>query len=150
MNYEIVNLKEKTLTSLKPVRISNNDPEVIAKISKLWGDFMAKSAEIENPKTKKAICTYSNYESDEKGLYDIAMGLETTEANTKSDNFVSKTIPAGKYAKFIVKGPMQKSVPEFWKKLWEMDLPRKFDCDFEEYQVSDPLDSEVHIFISLK
>lgn len=50
MNYEIVNLKEKTLTSLKPMRISNNSPEVIDKISKLWGKFMAKSSEIENPK----------------------------------------------------------------------------------------------------
>lgn len=150
MNYEIVDLKEKTLISLKPMRISNNDPKVIDKISKLWGEFMTKSAEIKNPKTKKAICTYSNYESNEKGLYDIAMGLETNKPNTEANNFVSKTIPAGKYAKFIVKGPMQKSVSEFWEKLWKMDLPRKFDCDFEEYQVPDPLNSEVHIFISLK
>ena len=58
MEYEIVNLKEKTLVSLKPMRISNNDPEVSAKISKLWEEFMKKSHKIENPKTKKAICTY--------------------------------------------------------------------------------------------
>lgn len=150
MNYEIVNLNEKILMSLKPSRISNNDPEVSAKISKLWGKFMTKSAEIENPKIKKAICTYSNYESDEKGLYDVAIGLEITKPRANADNFILKTIPAGKYAKFIVKGPMQKSVPEFWKKLWGMNLPRKFDCDFEEYQIADPLNSEVHIFISLK
>lgn len=42
MEYEIVNLKEKTLVSLKPMRISNNDPEVSAKISKLWEEFMKK------------------------------------------------------------------------------------------------------------
>ena len=150
MNYEIINLKEKTLSSLKPARISNNDPEVVSKISKLWEEFMIKSSEIENPKTKKAICTYSNYESDEKGLYDISMGLEITKPSAKSNNFALKTIPAGKYAKFIVKGPVQKSVPEFWKELWKMNLPRKFDCDFEEYQIVGPLNAEVHIFISLK
>lgn len=150
MEYEIVNLKEKTLISLKPMRISNNGPEVSAKISKLWEEFMKKSHEIENPKTKKAICTYSNYENDEKGFYDVSIGLETTDPSIKSSNFILKTIPAGKYAKFIVKGPVQKSVPEFWKELWEMNLPRKFDCDFEEYQIVGPLNAEVHIFISLK
>lgn len=150
MNYEIVNLKEKVLLSLKPVRISNNDPEMSAKISKFWEEFMKKSPEIKKSKTKKAICTYSNYESDEKGFYDISVGLEVTKPNTKSDNFILKIIPAGKYAKFIVKGPMQKSVSEFWKKLWGMHLPRKFDCDFEEYQIADPSNAEVNIFISLK
>lgn len=150
MNYEIVNLKEKVLLSLKPVRISNNDPEMSAKISKFWEEFMEKSPEIKKPKTKKAICTYSNYESDEKGFYDISVGLEVTKPNTKSNKFILKIIPAGKYAKFIVKGPMQKSVSEFWKKLWGMHLPRKFDCDFEEYQIADPSNAEVNIFISLK
>ena len=150
MNYEIVNLKKKVLLSLNPVRISNNDSEMSIKISKLWEKFIEKSPEIESPKTKKAVCTYSNYESDEKGFYDISAGLEVTEPNTKSDNFVLKTIPAGKYAKFVVKGPIQKSVSEFWKKLWKMHLPRKFDCDFEEYLIANPLNAEINIFISLK
>lgn len=150
MNYEIVDLKEKTLASLKPMRISNKDPEVSARISKLWEEFMKKSHEIENSKTKKAICTYSNYESNEKGFYDVAIGLEVAKPSIKISDFALKTIPAGKYAKFIVKGPVQKSVAEFWKNLWEMNLPRKFDCDFEEYQIADPLNAEVHIFISLK
>lgn len=150
MNYEIVDLKEKTLASLKPIRISNKNPEVSARISKLWEEFMKKSHEIENSKTKKAICTYSNYESDEKGFYDVAIGLEVAKPSIKSSNFSLKTIPAGKYAKFIVKDPVQKAVTEFWKNLWEMNLPRKFDCDFEEYQIADPLNTEVHVFISLK
>lgn len=150
MNYEIADLKEKTLASLKPMRISNKDPEVSARISKLWEEFMKKSHEIENSKNKKAICTYSNYESDEKGFYDVAIGLEVAKPSIKISDFALKTIPAGKYAKFIVKGPVQKAVTEFWKNLWEMNLPRKFDCDFEEYQIADPLNAEVHIFISLK
>jgi predicted transcriptional regulator YdeE len=73
--------------------------------------------------------------------------LEINNVDNSNNNFVFSTIPADKYAKFVVKGPMQKTVSEFWKNLWNMELPRKFDCNFEEYQNNNPSDAEVHIFI---
>jgi len=48
-----------------------------------------------------------------------------------------------------VKGDMQKAVADFWQQLWEMDLPRSFLCDFEEYQNSDMEQAEIHIYIGL-
>ena len=60
------------------------------------------------------------------------------------------TIPAGRYAKFIVKGDMHQAVAGFWQQLWEMDLPRSFVCDFEEYQNSSMDEAEIHIYIGLK
>ena len=150
MDYEIVNLEEKILATLKPVRLSNNDPEISKKVSLLWENFMNKHLEIKNQVTQKPTCTYSNYENNEKGAYDVATGLEISKTDNSNYDFIFSTIPSGKYAKFVVRGPMQKVVSEFWKNLWNMKLPRKFNCDFEEYQTSDPSDAEVHIFISLK
>lgn len=61
-----------------------------------------------------------------------------------------KTIPAGKYAKFIVRGHVQQAVAEFWTKLWSMELDRKFSSDFEEYQSGGDMDNaEIHIYIAL-
>lgn len=63
-----------------------------------------------------------------------------------------KIIPKGKYAKFVIKGDVQKSVGEAWGKIWQMDLKRKYDCDFEEYQNNsqDMQNQEIHIYIGLE
>lgn len=59
-------------------------------------------------------------------------------------------LEAKKYAKFIVRGYVQKAVEEFWTKLWAMDLDRKYCCDFEEYQGGEDMeDAEIHIYISI-
>lgn len=150
MDYEIVELKEKILSALEPVRLSNLDTEISKKIELVWHNFSKKCNEVENKITHKPICTYSNYESNEKGEYDISIGYEIESNPPLKEGWVRKTIPAGKYAKFIVKGNMVKEVSNFWRIIWKMDLPRKFECDFEECQNMDMLNAEVHIYISIK
>lgn len=61
-----------------------------------------------------------------------------------------KTIPAGKYAKFIVRGHMQHAVIGFWQELWNMNLERTYICDFEEYQDSNIEEATIHIFIGIR
>lgn len=149
LNYEIVNLNEKILASLKPTRLKNSDPEISQKIEFVWHNFMEKYSDIKNKVTGRPIATYSNYESDEKGTYDCSVGCEVTNRSEVLEGLELKIIPQGKYAKFIVKGPMVTAVSEFWQNLWKIDLPRKFECDFEECQNMDMLNAEVHIFISI-
>ena len=150
MDYEIVELQEKVLAVLEPVRLSNLDPKVSQKIELAWHNFSEKHSEVENKITDKPICTYSNYESDEKGEYDVEIGYEVESNSPIKSGWKKKIIPLGKYAKFVVKGNMVKEVANFWRNVWKMDLPRKFECDFEECQNMDMLNGEVHIYISLK
>ncbi|MDD6771388.1 GyrI-like domain-containing protein, partial [Inconstantimicrobium porci] len=56
----------------------------------------------------------------------------------------------GKYAKFVVRGHMQKAVQQFWQELWKMKLDRKYTADFEEYQDDCIDNAEIHIYIALK
>ncbi len=37
-----------------------------------------------------------------------------------------------------------------WQEIWNMDLPRTFQCDFEEYQDNRMDDAEIHIYVGLK
>ncbi|MDR0614816.1 MAG: GyrI-like domain-containing protein [Lactobacillales bacterium] len=150
MDYEIVSLSEKTLVSLEPTRLKNNDPKISNKIEFVWHNFSEKHEEIKEKSTNKPICIYSNYESDKTGFYDCSVGYEVPENITTPEGWVSKIIPAGKYAKFVVKGKMVKEISKFWQNLWKMDLPRKFECDFEECQNMDMLNGETHVFIRLK
>ncbi len=75
---------------------------------------------------------------------------EVTEVSDLPHETEVRRIPAGQYAKFVVKGNMLTAVREFWRELWNMDLNRAFVCDFEEYQNADPENAEIHMYISLK
>ncbi len=93
---------------------------------------------------------YSNYENDVSGAYDATVCCEVSEYKGLPFGTQVKTMPGGKYAKFVVTGDMPKAVSEFWTKLWSMDLDRKYDCDFEEYQSGGNMENcEIHIYIFL-
>ncbi|WP_319801749.1 GyrI-like domain-containing protein [Clostridium beijerinckii] len=59
-------------------------------------------------------------------------------------------MPSGKYAKFSIKGHMEKAVVETWSKIWQMDLDRRYEADFEKYLNSDFDNAKIDIYISLK
>lgn len=154
MKYEVVVLEEKTVAGIS-ARTNNGDTNVQAVIGGLWGSFFEKGiyAGINNKINEKALGIYTDYSGDEKGDYTVMVACEVaakTEQDSENENIIFRKIPAGKYAKFVVKGDMVKAVAECWQKIWEMDLPRAFVCDFEEYQNESMDEAEIHIYISLK
>lgn len=151
MNYEIVNLKEKTVAGYF-ARTNNASPDMGKIIGELWQKFYMEDGYflIPNKADGKALGIYTDYESDEKGDYTVVVACEVSDVTDFPDSFTVRKIPAGKYAKFIVKGNMLTAVAQFWHELWKMDLNRSFVCDFEEYQNSDSENAEIHIYIGLK
>jgi len=151
MNYELVNLEEKTVAGLL-IRTNNSNPNMAISIGNLWQEFFANGIyeSIPNKQNDKSIGLYTNYECDMNGDYDVVVCCEIQKVSNLPTNLHTQIIPAGKYAKFVVKGDMQKAVAEFWMKLWSMNLDRKYSCDFEEYQSGcDMNNAEIHIYISL-
>ena len=151
MNYEIVELNEKTVVGLN-ARTSNNDENMTQVIGGLWQHFFADGIyhSILNKKNACSIGLYSNYENGAMGAYDVTVCCEVSKCEDLPTGTKIKTIPAGKYAKFVVKGHMQTAVAEFWTKLWSMDLNRKYSCDFEEYQSGGDMENgEIHMYISI-
>lgn len=150
MNYEIVNLEEKKVVGVSD-KTKNSDPNMSMIIGSLWNKLYNEGVyfKINNKSNDKALGIYSDYETDYNGIYSVTVGCEVSEANNIPEDTVLKVIPKGKYAKFIVKGHMQKAVAEFWEKLWNMNLDRNYLCDFEEYQNADVDNAEIHIYISI-
>lgn len=150
MNYEIVNLEKKTIVGVNAIT-QNSDPTMPQIIGGLWQKFYQGGvyASIPNKVTEKAYGIYSDYETDVNGNYQVTVGCEASNADTIPETAIQKTIPAGMYAKFIVKGHMQQAVASFWQQLWKMPLDRSYVCDFEEYQDGCIDNAEIHIYISL-
>lgn len=151
MNYEIVKLEEKTVIGLM-ARTNNMAPDMEQVIGGLWQQFYAGGIyeQIPNKANEKALGIYTDYEEEEKADYNVIVACEVTDADTLPEGTIKRILPAGTYAKFIVKGHMQRAVADFWQELWKMDLPRTFRYDFEEYQNEDMECAEIHIYISVK
>ena len=143
MNYEIVELKEKTIVGFA-ARTSNKDPQMGAIIQDLWKQLYKpeNTEKIQKRVNTYAIGLYSDY--DKEG-YQVTAGFEVS--NVESGNgFAVKTIPAGRYAKFSVHGDMIEAVANSWKEIWETPLDRTFTGDFEEYLSQEDID----IYIAIK
>ena len=143
MNYEIVELKEKTIVGFT-ARTSNEDPQMGAIIGDLWKQLYTpeNTEKIQNRVNAYAIGLYSNY--DKEG-YQVTAGFEVSDAEN-GNGFTVKTIPAGRYAKFSVHGDMIEAVANSWKEIWETPLDRTFTGDFEEYLSQEDID----IYIAIK
>ena len=143
MNYEIVELKEKTIVGFA-ARTGNEDPQMGAIIGGLWKQLYTpeNTEKIQNRVNAYAIGLYSDY--DKEG-YQVTAGFEVSDAQS-GNGFTVKTIPAGRYAKFSVHGDMIEAVANSWKEIWETPLDRTFTGDFEEYLSQEDID----IYIAIK
>jgi predicted transcriptional regulator YdeE len=151
MTYEIVSLEEKTVVGVS-ARTNNLSPDMTAVIGGLWNAFFSPDIypAIEHKTSEKALGIYTDYAGDEKADYSVVVACEVSEVGNLPQGTLSRTIPAGQYAKFIVRGDLHQVVGAFWQKLWTLNLPRSFVSDFEEYQNADPDNAEIHIYIGLK
>ena len=151
MNYELVDLNEKTVIGLT-AQTSNSDENMPYIIGKLWQDFFQNGifSSIENKVGPTTLEIYSDYKNKEKGSYQVTVGCEVSSVGTLQNDVIVKHIPKGRYAKFTVQGHMQQAIAAFWQELWTMDLDRAFTCDFEEYLNNDIENALVHIYIALK
>lgn len=146
MEYEVVVLEEKRVIGFCE-RTGNEQKDMANVIGTLW----KKLGEIENPKNgvyKKCVGLYTNYEGMN---YDVTVGYEVEKDSQLKQGMIEKTIPAGKYAKFVLHGDVVKTVQEAWQEIWKMDLERTFVADFEEYQEGNDVNHmEIYIYVSIK
>ena len=152
MEYEIVNLKEKILVGLSATT-SNTSEDMGQVIGGLWENFYknAINEKLKNRVNDFSIGLYSDYVGEN---YSVTVGNEVSSAEDreliKNYNLTKKIIPAGKYAKFSIRGNMVTAVAEAWQQIWEMNLDRSFVADFEEYKNAEIDNAEIDIYVALK
>lgn len=145
MKYEIVNLEQKTIIGVSTTT-SNQDAEMGKKIGDLWVKLYQGgiNSKILNKVNEFAIGLYSDYKD---GQFTVTAGNEVSKVENK--DLTVKIIPKGKYAKFSVKGHMEKAVASAWAEIWQTPLDRSFTADFEEYLNSDYDNCNIDIYIGL-
>ncbi len=152
MKYEIVELEEKVVSGIR-IKTTNQDGKAIQDIGMTWQKLFANGIyeKIPNKVNGKTIGLYTEYEGDYTRPYTFIAGAEVSQEVQIGEEIESIVIPKGKYAKFVITGDVQNSVGKAWQEIWNMDLKRKYTCDFEEYQNNseDMQKQEIHIYIAL-
>lgn len=150
MKYEIVTLEEKIAVGVA-ARTSTKAPDMGQVIGGLWEKLYGGGIypTIPGKVNEKALGIYTDYAGEDMSEYTALAACETSEL-PKEGEFAVCRIPAGRYARFIVHGDMVKAVAQGWQEIWETDLPRSFQCDFEEYQDDSMDNAEIHIYVGLK
>lgn len=153
MKYEIVELEEKVVAGIK-IKTTNKEGKAVHDIGITWQKLFANEIykEIQNKVNNKTIGLYTEYEGDYTKPYIFLAGAEVSQSGESNKEIVNKVISKGKYAKFVITGDVQKSVGQAWQEIWNMDLKRKYTCDFEEYQNNseDMQKQEIHIYIAIE
>ena len=152
MKYEIVELEEKIITGIR-IKTTNQDGKAMQYIGTTWQKLFTNGIyeNIPNKVNGKTIGLYTEYEGDYTKPYTFIAGAEVSKEVQIGEEIESIIIPKGKYAKFVITGDVQNSVGQAWQEIWNMELKRKYTCDFEEYQnnFEDMLKQEIHIYIAL-
>ncbi len=152
MDYKIVELREKKVTGIAR-KTTNENMKAVSDIGQVWGEFIGSGIceGIPNKADTSTIGLYTDYEGDFTKPYLFLAGCEVTEYTSESE-LIKKTIPAGKYAMFSVRGHIQQAVGAAWNEIWSMDLNRAYTTDFELYNNNsqDINDQIVDVYIALK
>lgn len=153
MKYEIVELKEKIIEGIR-IKTTNQNGKSMKDIGLTWQKLFTQGIyeNIQNKANNKTIGLYTQYEGDYTKPYTFIAGAEVSKEVENNEQIVSTIIPKGKYAKFVIIGDVQNTVGQAWQEIWNMELKRKYTCDFEEYQNNsqDMQKQEIHIYIAIE
>jgi predicted transcriptional regulator YdeE len=129
-------------------------------IPKLWDELVREGVltRIPNRTDSSVIAVYTDYESDENGLYTYVLGAKVRSTETIPQGMVAKQVPAGKYAVLTSdRGPVTEVVAKTWRRIWSLPqsnpgIRRSFKTDFEIYdeRASDRQNAQVEIHVGIK
>ncbi|MBI6118103.1 GyrI-like domain-containing protein [Salegentibacter maritimus] len=136
------------------IRTTNENGQASKEIAELWGKFMSESvlAKIPNKIDNEIYSLYTDYEGDHTKPYTAILGCKVENLDNIPSGMVGKSFSGGTYTKTTAKGDlMQGLVVNQWSKIFEMELDRTYDADFEIFgeKAQNPSDAEVDFYVGI-
>lgn len=137
------------------IRTTNENGQASKEIAELWGKFMSENilTKIPNKVDTEIYSLYTDYESDHTKPYTAILGCKVENLDNIPNGMVGKSFSGGTYIKTTTKGDlMQGLVVNQWSKIFEMELDRTYDADFEIFgeKAQNPSDAEVDFYVGVK
>ncbi|KEQ28411.1 GyrI-like domain-containing protein [Pedobacter antarcticus] len=145
---------EETYIIGLPVRTTNENGQSAKDIPLLWERFFSENIAAGIPGTTgpEVYCIYTDYEDDYTKPYTTILGCPVADLSQIPEGLTGHTIAAGNYKHFQAKGKLNEGIVyKEWTGIWNSDIQRTYDSDFEIYgeKAQDPENATVDIFISV-
>lgn len=137
------------------IRTTNENGQASNEIAEFWGKFMSENilTKIPNKVDNEIYSLYTDYESDHTKPYTAILGCKVENLDNIPSGMVGKSFSGGTYKKTTAKGDlMQGLVVNQWSKIFEMELDRTYDADFEIFgeKAQNPSNAEVDFYVGVK
>jgi predicted transcriptional regulator YdeE len=150
-----IELEEIKLIGLAlKIKTSNENGKSGTDCGILWQKFEAGNyaSKIPNKLSDEILAVYHGYEGDYTRPFSYFIGCKVKSDEEVPQGMDSLKIPKGNYGKVIARGKMPDCVANAWKEIWNSNIARIYQTDFETYdeRSKDWNKAEVEIFISIK
>ena len=137
------------------IRTTNENGKASNDIAELWQKFMSENTltKIPNKVDTEIYSLYTDYEGDHTKPYTAILGCKVENLDNIPNGMVGKSFSGGTYTKTTAKGDlMQGLVVNQWSKIFEMELDRTYNADFEIFgeKAQNPSDAEVDFYVGIK
>ncbi|MGH1374754.1 MAG: GyrI-like domain-containing protein [Alphaproteobacteria bacterium] len=104
-------------------------------INRLWERFFQESIgqSVDNRVDDVIYAVYSDYEGDHTKPYRLTIGYKINGAAQLGGSLHHVQVKEADYAMMSAAGEQPKALVDTWTAVWQSDLDRKFETDFEVY-----------------
>jgi len=129
------------------VRTTNLAGQSQVDIGNLWARFFAGNitAMIPAKLSNDLICAYTEYESDMNGFYTVILGYKVDECYIVSNEISVVSVPFSTYQVYISTDAKPETVVQTWMQIWQSDIPRAYQTDFDIYLQDGRVESYISI-----
>lgn len=137
------------------IKTTNENDQATHEIAALWLRFMNENIleKIPNKVDYTVYSLYTDYEGDHTQPYTAMLGCKVSTLENIPEGMTGKSFDGGTYVKTTAKGDLMKGlVVNEWSKIFEMDLNRTFEADFEAFgeKAQNPEKAEVDFYVGIK
>ena len=149
-----VNLSSRKVIGIT-VRTSNEAGASGTDIPELWNRFMTEGliTQIPNRISDTIFCVYTDYEGDFTKPYTTLLGCEVADFGQIPEGMKGVELPAGLYEQVAVTGNLLEGIIyNAWTEIWQRDLNRTYQADFEVYDenAADMSNAKVSIYVGVQ
>ena len=139
MDHEIIDVAAPVELAGIETRASNEDARPIGT---LWGRVRQEGL---FAGSDRIYAVYCEYEGDHTQRYTFFIGCPAPAGEETPEGFVRRTLPAGRFARFVAEGEQPAAMMQTWMKIWGLSLSRRYETDYEIHSAAEPSRVEIYV-----
>jgi len=137
-----------------PAKTMNENGKSGVDCGNLWQKFEKENypGKIPNKLSEDIVAVYHQYDGDHTHPFSYFIGCKVANGTITPEGLDTLVISKGLFQKIIASGKMPDCVASSWNEIWNSDIPRAYQADYEVYdgRSKDWSNAEVDIFISIQ